>query len=85
VLILQPRIRRAAQRRATRRDGRAGPTIVAGMFATAVYGGYFGGPATRGKRMSSRDGAALGSAARTIRSLLGMLIVGRLSVVVGGR
>ena len=42
VLLLQPRIRAAAGRREPRR---AGPAIAAGLFAVAVYGGYFGAAA----------------------------------------
>lgn len=42
VLLFQPRIRAAAGRREPRR---AGPGITAGLFAVAVYGGYFGAAA----------------------------------------
>lgn len=42
VLLFQPRIRAAAGRREHRR---AGPGIAAGLFAVAVYGGYFGAAA----------------------------------------
>lgn len=42
VLLVQPRIRAAAVRRGTRD---AGPAVLAGVFAVAVYGGYFGAAA----------------------------------------
>ncbi|WP_300007640.1 sulfite exporter TauE/SafE family protein [Pseudonocardia sp.] len=42
VLLVQPRIRAAADRRGPRR---AGAGVVGGMFAVAVYGGYFGAAA----------------------------------------
>lgn len=42
VLLLQPWIRRLAQSRA---GAGAGPALLAGMFAIAVYGGYFGAAA----------------------------------------
>jgi uncharacterized membrane protein YfcA len=51
VLLLQPRIRAAAARRAERRTGgrgagdRPGPVVLAGILAVAVYGGYFGAAA----------------------------------------
>jgi hypothetical protein len=51
VLLLQPRIRAAAARRAERRTGRRGagdrpgPVVLAGILAVAVYGGYFGAAA----------------------------------------
>jgi uncharacterized membrane protein YfcA len=49
VLLLQPRIRRAAERRANARSAgpptRTGPRFAAGLFAVAVYGGYFGAAA----------------------------------------
>lgn len=42
VLLLQPRIRRFAERSPRHRTG---PTVVAGMLAVSVYGGYFGAAA----------------------------------------
>ena len=42
VLLFQPRIRAAATRRG---EHRAGPVVLAGIFAVAVYGGYFGAAA----------------------------------------
>ena len=42
VLLLQPRIRAAAARRG---EHHAGPVVLAGIFAVAVYGGYFGAAA----------------------------------------
>lgn len=42
VLLFQPRIRTAAARRGSHR---AGAPVVGGMFAVAVYGGYFGAAA----------------------------------------
>ena len=45
VLLLQPRIRRFAERRTTGAPDRPGPALHAGMFAVAVYGGYFGAAA----------------------------------------
>jgi uncharacterized membrane protein YfcA len=45
VLLLQPRIRRAAQRHTSGPAERTSPVIVGGLFAVAVYGGYFGAAA----------------------------------------
>ena len=45
VLLLQPRIRRVAARRSSAPPDRPGPAVHAGMFAVAVYGGYFGAAA----------------------------------------
>ena len=45
VLLLQPRIRVAAERRTAGRDGRAHLSTSVGLFAVAVYGGYFGAAA----------------------------------------
>lgn len=45
VLLLQPRIRRAAERRSSGPADRPGPAVQAGLFAVAVYGGYFGAAA----------------------------------------
>jgi hypothetical protein len=45
VLLLQPRIRRAAERRSAERRARTGPRFAAGLFAVAAYGGYFGAAA----------------------------------------
>jgi uncharacterized membrane protein YfcA len=42
VLLFQPRIRAFAERRGPHR---AGASVVAGLFAVAVYGGYFGAAA----------------------------------------
>ncbi len=42
VLLLQPRIRRAAARAGPQR---AGPPVTAGILAVSVYGGYFGAAA----------------------------------------
>lgn len=42
VLLFQPRIRAAAERRGA---PEAGPTVLGGMFLVAVYGGYFGAAA----------------------------------------
>lgn len=42
VLLVQPRIRAAAVRRGSHE---AGPGVIAGMVAVAVYGGYFGAAA----------------------------------------
>ncbi|GAA2544050.1 sulfite exporter TauE/SafE family protein [Pseudonocardia hydrocarbonoxydans] len=42
VLLFQPRIRAYAARRGSHR---AGPGVLAGLFATAVYAGYFGAAA----------------------------------------
>jgi uncharacterized membrane protein YfcA len=44
-LLLQPRIRRSAERRRIRRDARPSPLLLAGTFGVAVYGGYFGAAA----------------------------------------
>ena len=45
VLLLQPRIRLAAERLTAGRDGRAHLSTSVGLFAVAVYGGYFGAAA----------------------------------------
>jgi hypothetical protein len=46
VLLFQPRIRAVAARRGEQgADHRAGPAVLAGIFAVAVYGGYFGAAA----------------------------------------
>ncbi|MBL8926074.1 MAG: sulfite exporter TauE/SafE family protein [Pseudonocardia sp.] len=45
VLILQPRIRLAAERRTAGRDSRVHLSTSAGAFAASVYGGYFGAAA----------------------------------------
>src|SRR6185312_15953994 len=47
VLLFQPRIRAAVLRRARREDAdhRAGPLVLGGIVAVAVYGGYFGAAA----------------------------------------
>ena len=49
VLLVQPRLRAAAQRRAAGREaprpGHVAPWTVAGLFAVAVYAGYFGAAA----------------------------------------
>lgn len=42
VLLFQPRIREFAARQGSHRTG---PTVLAGLFAVAVYGGYFGAAA----------------------------------------
>jgi hypothetical protein len=39
LIVLQPRL---TPWLASRRTGAAGPAIIAGVFATGVYGGYFG-------------------------------------------
>jgi uncharacterized protein len=44
-LLLQPQLRRAAERHPPRRPGHTSPWVVAGLFVTAVYGGYFGAAA----------------------------------------
>lgn len=45
VLLLQPRIRRFAERRSSGPGQRPNPLVIAGMFGVAVYGGYFGAAA----------------------------------------
>ena len=45
VLLLQPRIRLAAERRTAGRDGRVHLSTSVGLFAVSVYGGYFGAAA----------------------------------------
>ena len=45
VLLLQPRIRLAAERRTAGRDGRVHLSTSVCLFAVAVYGGYFGAAA----------------------------------------
>ncbi len=42
LIILQPRINRALERRGTERRDRPGPLTLAGVFAGGIYGGYFG-------------------------------------------
>jgi len=42
LIVLQPRIGRALEARRSRAGGHPGPLTMAGVFATGIYGGYFG-------------------------------------------
>jgi uncharacterized membrane protein YfcA len=42
LILVQPRLSRALNRRRPRAGGRPGPIALSGVFASGVYGGYFG-------------------------------------------
>jgi uncharacterized membrane protein YfcA len=67
LIIAQPRINRALDARRTRSQGKGGPLATLGVFASGVYGGYFG--AAQGILLLAILGLALDEELQRINAL----------------
>jgi uncharacterized membrane protein YfcA len=80
LIVLQPRLSRALAAHRPSRRARAGPLATLGVFASGVYGGYFG--AAQGIMLLSILGLALDDALQRINALK-VVLAGLVNLVAG--